>query len=240
MEYFCDGKVLDFSDQSFTNLSSKNKVKTKEGICYEKDGKVYKIYYNDLKDYLLENACEKLTKINLKHIFLPTNLIYSKDHKYCGYEATFIEPLKEGETPIVEKSTNDFFIDIDEIEDDKRILEENKVLLGDVGIHNMIDNGHINIFDAGDYKVSGCGDIYTNSQINKRNCKEIDLLIRNIIIEQMKDSTSCELVRILSYLDKKAFYIGFSNMLKKETKGYNSIKEYCEDVSKTYKKICNR
>ena len=239
MKYFCNGKVLDLSDQSFTNLSSKNKLKTKEGICYEKDGKVYKIYYSNLKDYLLEKACCKLTKIKLNRIFLPTNLIYNEDYRYCGYEATYIEPLKEGETPIVEKPLSDFFTDIDEIEDDKRILEENKVLLGDVGIHNMIDNGRINIFDAGDYKVSGCGNVYTNSQINKRNCKEIDLLIRNILIEQMVDSTSCELVRILSCLDKKAFYIGFSNMLKKETRGYNSIREYCEDVSKTYKKICN-
>lgn len=237
MIYFCNEETIDTTSKEMYQLQGLDGRKTKDGTCYQKESEVFKIYYSNLNILLDESSCYKLTKMKLKHIFLPTGIIYDENNTYSGYKTDYITPLKENEKKITEKSVDCFLNDIYEVKNDIEDLSINRVLVDDFGLHNMIDNGHINIFDVVGYKViDESDDDYPCFYINNKNTKNLDILIREILISEMKDSVGSNLVSIIKYLDKKASTAGYIKMLEKNTKGYNSIQEYACDVSTKVKK----
>ena len=156
MKYYCNQEEIDLNEKDIRNI---NEDKTAEGICYEKNGFVYKIHYKDDSDYIDEDSCKYLIDINTKRIFLPVDIIYDENKLYSGYKTVYIKTLKELQKRnkslkrILEKSVLDFFTDIEEIENDIFTLSKKKVIVGDFGVHNMIDNGHLNIFDVSCFSV---------------------------------------------------------------------------------------
>lgn len=242
MIYHCDTEIIDISNSSMRLLKNPYCATTVEGMSYEKDGYVYKIYHNNEESYfenvgiLDEKSCDKLTSIKeLKHIYLPTELIYDEANKYAGCKSVFIKPLGEDEQKIIDKPVFVFWEEMYQIIDDLDVLTENNVLVGDFGIHNMIDNGHINIFDAGAYIVDFNNE-YSKRQISNNQLNELNILLSEIIEEQlfdMIDNDNPDWIKCSEYIQKLAKYTTFFKMLEKETRSYNSISEFAKDLCKT-------
>lgn len=243
MIYHCEKETIDVTDEKFKVLKSPYCETTVEGTSYKKDDFVYKIYYGDEysieeigEPFLDERGCQKLTSItNLKHFFLPVGVIYDEDNKYAGCKAVFIKPLPPKEKRIIEKPVTVFLDEIGEVQNDLDILTENRVLVGDFGIHNMIDNGHVNIFDAGGYEVDFFGN-YTKQQIKNRQFNELDLLLADILDEEIRKS--CNNL-VIKYMEKRRYIrdlykpTGVLKMLEKEAISYGSIKEFVDDICQT-------
>ncbi len=243
MIYYCENEEIDITDKKFKLLKNPYFENTLEGVTYKKGDFVYKIYY-DNEEYdreevgavLDEKSCIKLTTIeNLKHIFLPVGIIRNQSHKYAGCKAIYIKPLAPNEKRIVEKPITTFFDEVTEIQKELDILTENRALVGDFGIHNMIDNGHINIFDAGGYKVD-FEKKYSNKKIQNNQFNELNLLLLEMLDKEIETTCtdlgidSLEKVRYIRYL---ASSTGIKKMLEKEASSYSSIKEFTDDICKT-------
>lgn len=118
MKYYCNQEEIDLNGKDIRKI---NEYKTTEGICYEKDGFVYKIYYKEDSDYIDEDSCKYLININTQRIFLPVDVIYDETKIYSGYKSVYIKTLEEAQKSnqslkrILENSVSAFFTDIEEI-----------------------------------------------------------------------------------------------------------------------------
>lgn len=244
MIYNCDNEKIDVTSKEFNLLKNVDYENTCEGRSYKKNNFVYKIYYNEdeysyeeIGETLLdEQSCVKLTTIkNLKHFFLPVGVIYDENNKYAGCKAVFIKPLAPDEKRIIEKPVTTFLDEIYEVQKDLDILTENKVLVGDFGIHNMIDNGHINIFDAGGYEVDFDGK-YSKQRIKNNQYNQLDILLTEILDYEIKRICTrpfYSFVGSIMFIRDLSNSMGVLKMLEKEAIHYNSIEEFTEDVCKT-------
>lgn len=242
MLYFCDGKKLDFNDNSFRVLEKKCSSLVGEGTCYEKDKFVYKIHFDEetlkrnIAIVLKENDCKKLMLIKTKHIFLPISIITDEKGKYSGYKAELIESLSENDERIVDKKVDIFFQDIEQIKKDLNLLSEAKFVVHDFGVHNMIDNGHINIFDPGRYEFNPIDmklkDIYQYNQT------ELEFLVKDIINSQIMSICGLgNLYKFHLYINNQADIskrnFSYLEMLEKMASEYESISMFSKDICKT-------
>ncbi len=242
MLYFCDGKKLDFNDSSFKVIEREYSSLVGEGTCYEKDKFVYKIHFDEetlrknIAVVLQEDACKMLKLIKTKRMFLPIALIMDDEGNYSGYKTEFIEPLKENDIKIVDKEVDIFFQDIQQIKKDLNLLSEVKFVVHDFGIHNMIDNGHINIFDPGRYEYNPID--MKSKDIYQYNQAELEFLVKDIINSQLM--SICGLGNLYKFhlyiknqanISKKNF--SYLEMLEKMSSGYESINQFSKDLCKT-------
>lgn len=235
MIYFCDGERIDITDGSFKLL---NKYETLEGMSYEKNGLVYKIYYDDeeyfkeIGDTISEEECKILTTIETEHFFLPKGIIYDENGKYAGCKSIFIPPLAIGTKRIVERPIEDFFDNLEEIKNDLKILAQNGVLIFDVGTNNMIDNGRINIFDAGSYTVDPT---VSSLKIANNHYNEFNDLIGQIVSDEIKNAS----YNTRDYQEAIDYFLGIAKrsngiikLLEKEAKNYASVCDFAQDIYK--------
>ena len=177
MTYFCDGKALDFNDGTYQELLNKYELGRGEGYVYQKDEFVYKIHYDEeqlaknLAKVIDEDSCKHLSLIKTNHIFLPISPIYDEDNSYKGYKTIYVKPLKKSTKKVIENKPHVFFDELSSINQDLRTLTKKRVKVSDFGVHNLIDNGTLNIIDPGRYTID-----FTKSstfkEIYKRNFKD--------------------------------------------------------------------
>lgn len=239
MIYFCDGKPLDFNNGTFKSLTNKYGKGLGEGDVYQQDGFVYKIHYDEkrlqrnLVKVIDEESCIYLSRIKTNHIFLPISPIYDENHCYQGYKTLYVKPLEDQQKQVVDSKPSVFFTEIESIKQDIRTLTINRVKVSDFGVHNLIDNGTFNIIDPGRYIIDTTKSS-TFKKIYNRNNSELNLLIRDILDSQIL--TLCGYSNLYKFheyiksLDQSN--IGYLNVLKQESKEYDSIKDFAIDVCK--------
>lgn len=243
MLYHCKNETIDLKNQ---NLSILNKCRTNEGICYQKDNNVYKIYY-DKQTLEYENievidkrACYELTKISnrVNYFYLPTELIYDEDKNYVGYKTKFIPPLPVGKLKLVEKSIDCFFGNVEGIERDISKLIDYKCLLFDVNTENIIDNGKINIFDVGAYEIDFANQL-SEKEIASHNLAQLNFLLEEILLDEIIKKTKDwhKAIQAEQYLKQLAQTKSFLSVLEEETKGYDSISQFANEIVTTKKKV---
>lgn len=140
-KYKIGDNIISFKDLKLLNINGK------EYLVFKYHDKVIKIHRKKFVDIdnLDEDNILSFMKLKTKRILMPTDILYSIDDKIKGYVMDYINNKKS----LLNESMEHILDEAKLIEEDKKILDENRILLQDLHEGNAIYNGKINIIDSG-------------------------------------------------------------------------------------------
>ena len=135
--------VISLKDLKLLNIQGNEYVIFK---YLDKAVKIHRKKFIDI-DNLDEHNILSFTKIPTKRILMPTDALYNIDGRIEGYVMDFID----NEKSLLNESMHHILNEARIIEEDKKILDEEGILLQDLHEVNAMYNGKINIVDSGRY-----------------------------------------------------------------------------------------
>lgn len=113
-----------------------------------------------------------LRNIQTKRVLMPTDIVLDETSKLVGYQMPFIDGKKD----ILNEPMKNILSEMQVIEDDIKLLIDNKVGLMDFGLSNTIYNGKVYMIDPGNYLIDNIEVII--HQIDPLNlCKDSKFLL---------------------------------------------------------------
>lgn len=227
-------------------------IKGYEYVVFKYKNKVIKIHRkNFIKiDNLNEQNILSLINIPTKRILMPTDPIYSTKGNIVGYAMNLVTEEKD----ISNESIDHFLEEMNIIDQDKRMLNENLVLLKDLHIGNAIYNDQINIIDSGRYInttvfcpnyindhmrliIEGKDRKRLNDYIQTNNTTQVNNFLYKYIMQTIlsKNTTkekSVLLSKIHMYLEQLS--------TEMNTKSYIDIIEYISSKNMTVKEVAKQ
>lgn len=166
-------------------------IKNGEGsnaTCYLLDnGKVLKVYHNDLSEYNVVYATnfEPLLDVRNNTFIFPEQLFINDEDVVIGY----ISPFIEGETLL--DNPNDILIDefvdkLDKVYEDISQISERRVFTCEMGPKNIIFNDRFYIIDTDTYFIVNSlpYEVCLSHNISIFNASILDYIVRNEKINQ--------------------------------------------------------
>lgn len=195
-----------------------------EGKVYLFNNNTYKIYYPcSLYDGFgtKEKRHGYLINIPTKQIILPSKLIYNKFGRYIGYTAL---PIAKSNSKLIDIETKHFVKNLQILENDIKLLSQNKVLMADVKYYNFIYNGSMYIIDPGRYRL-----VFNEKEeeLYNQNIEQYKKLLLYLLENEMHNIKLLpSKIKIILDLINKEMENDICYYFKNEMKKRDTLKEY--------------
>ncbi len=147
MEYQINGRKFNIFPQNLQKIGS-----GKEGISYNVNGKVLKLYHLiPKKKFLNYEECRYLTALSTRRVLLPRQVVLSKNNNIRGYVAA---PYIEKKEKIYDIMGSKFIEEYKAIKNELEYLGENYVMAGDFTLENFICSDKFYLVDPGSYLIN--------------------------------------------------------------------------------------
>lgn len=239
MKIYVKGKEIEL------DTSKKPFGKGSEGVLYEKEGILYKIYY---PEQLNEGYGQKekhhnyLLSIPTKQVVLPLEAIYDERGEYIGYTTKKLVDKPNERTGIIKMPKEKFIKNLLILEEDVALLADRYVLQADVTPFNYIFNSSdstMNIIDPGRYRHHTKELKWMYYFQNNQQLKELIMILLLLDFYEYKPIGSKRKSQLLRDLIKEKF-INFrgqnlSEFFEEELDKYESVYEYSKTLGKYIK-----